>query len=66
MYAAMLQIPPEALWERVPGATQQDVRRWKQLADQGSAFDRLTGLLDDQMSMNGDEPSSQLIVPQSG
>ncbi|MBA2337297.1 MAG: phage portal protein [Acidimicrobiia bacterium] len=30
--AQMLGVPVEALWERVPGVTQQDVERWKALA----------------------------------
>lgn len=31
--AQMLGVPPEALWERIPGVTQQDVDRWKVLAE---------------------------------
>lgn len=46
--AAQLQIPPEALWERVPGATLQDVRRWKTMRAEGDSMSALTGLLDKQ------------------
>lgn len=35
--AEMLGIPPEALWERIPGATQQDIQLWKQLAAEADA-----------------------------
>jgi hypothetical protein len=34
----MLGIPPQELWERVPGATQQDVERWKAAADKGDSL----------------------------
>jgi hypothetical protein len=43
--AQMLQIPPEALWERVPGVTQQDIRRWKALRREGDAFQSLEARL---------------------
>jgi hypothetical protein len=41
----MLGIPPQELWERVPGATQQDVARWKAAAQQGDSFQVLADLL---------------------
>ncbi len=43
--AEMLGIPPEALWERIPGATQQDIQLWKQLAAQADSLGALTDLL---------------------
>lgn len=46
--AQMLGIPPEELWERVPGATTQDVQRWKKASQSGSSFDDLAALLDRQ------------------
>ena len=46
--ATMLGIPAQELWERVPGATQQDVERWKATAASGDAFANLTALLDRQ------------------
>jgi hypothetical protein len=46
--AAQLQVPPQALWERIPGATLQDVRRWKQMQTEGDSMAALTGLLDRQ------------------
>jgi hypothetical protein len=30
--ATMLMVPPEALWERLPGVTEQDIARWKVMA----------------------------------
>jgi predicted nuclease of predicted toxin-antitoxin system len=39
--ATMLGVPPQALWERIPGVTQQDVEKWKQLAEEN---DSLAGL----------------------
>ncbi|MEU8264924.1 phage portal protein [Micromonospora sp. NPDC048999] len=46
--AQMLGIPQQELWDRVPGATQQDVRRWKAAAAQGDALGNLTALLERQ------------------
>jgi hypothetical protein len=43
--ASLLGIPKQELWERVPGATQQDIARWKQAATQGDAFTALSDLL---------------------
>lgn len=44
----MLGIPPEELWERVPGATKADVARWKARAAEGDALASLTAVLDRQ------------------
>jgi hypothetical protein len=46
--AQMLQIPPQMLWDRIPGVTRQDVRRWKVEAAKGDALAGLTGMLDAQ------------------
>jgi hypothetical protein len=46
--AQMLQVPPQALWERIPGVTQTDVERWKQMAAEADAIGGLTALLDSQ------------------
>ena len=36
-----LGVPGEALWERIPGVTQVDVERWKQIAERGGALEDL-------------------------
>lgn len=46
----MLHIPPQELWERVPGATQQDIARWKAAAEQGDSMAWLNDLLERQAS----------------
>lgn len=46
--AQQLGVPDEALWERIPGATRQELRRWKSLRAQGDAIGDLTALLDRQ------------------
>lgn len=46
--AKMLQVPPQELWERIPGTTKQDIERWKAAAQQGDSFDQLAKLLDRQ------------------
>lgn len=45
----MLGVPPQELWERVPGVTQTDVERWKKAASEGDAMARLNGIIDKQM-----------------
>lgn len=39
--ADQLHIPVQALWERIPGVTQTDVQRWKQLAEDDDVFGAL-------------------------
>lgn len=58
----MLGIPPQELWERVPGATRQDVERWRSAAEQGDSFRALSDLLERQASGNGDQPTPALPV----
>jgi hypothetical protein len=41
----MLQVPPEVLWERIPGVTQQDVERWKAAAEKGDALGQMSKLI---------------------
>jgi len=63
--AQMLDIPPEALWERIPGVTQQDLQLFKQLASQADALTQLTGILEAQLAPappNG-QPTAPVGVP---
>lgn len=46
--AQMLGVPPQALWERVPHATQNEISRWKALAAEGDAIGNLAKVLDQQ------------------
>jgi hypothetical protein len=39
--ATMLGVPPQGLWEKIPGATKTDIDRWTQLAKQDDAIARL-------------------------
>jgi hypothetical protein len=48
--AQMLGVPPQELWERVPGVSQQDVDRWKAAAASGDAIGNLTAMLERQMA----------------
>lgn len=66
--AAQLQIPPEALWSKIPGVTRQEIRSWKEMRDQGDAMANLTGLLDRQAAPGAGAPGEQttpsgLILP---
>ncbi|MFC0547054.1 phage portal protein [Kutzneria chonburiensis] len=44
----MLQVPPEALWERVPGVTSSDVAAWKKMAEEADSFGNMMGVLNAQ------------------
>ena len=57
----MLGVPAQALWERVPGVSQQDVEAWKSLAASNGAFAQLTQLLSEQANPAPFEP--QPAVP---
>lgn len=46
----MLQVPAEELWERIPGVTQTDVKRWKAAAARGDAIQQLNARIDRQMN----------------
>lgn len=46
----MLGVPPQELWEKIPGVTQTDVARWKTTAEQGDAMGRLNGIIEKQMT----------------
>lgn len=43
--AQMLGVPPQELWDRLPGVTQQDVRRWRSAAEDDDVLANLQGLL---------------------
>lgn len=55
--AQMLGIPPQVLWEKIPGWTQQDVERAKAAAAQADSIGSLTALLDRQMGVVPAAPS---------
>lgn len=46
--AQMLSVPPEVLWERIPGVTDGDVERWKEAAGRQDSLAALAGVLDRQ------------------
>lgn len=52
----MLGVPPQELWERVPGVTQTDVERWKTAAEEGDAIRRLDGIIERQMAAPDESP----------
>lgn len=47
--AQMLGVPPQELWERIPGVTQTDVKRWKATAKQADSRSMLNEIIDRQM-----------------
>ncbi|MFC4335204.1 phage portal protein [Salininema proteolyticum] len=55
--ATLLEIPPRALWERIPGVTDTDLRRWEAMA----AEDDLTGRLAEMLESG--EPAAPVEEP---
>lgn len=55
--AQMLNVPPQALWDRIPGATRQDVVRWQKMAKEGDSLGQLTNLLNAQAGAPGGTPA---------
>lgn len=59
--ATMLGVPPRALWERIPGVTQQDLEMWEKKAEEdrknADSFAKLEGL------MNGANPGGSRANP---
>ena len=43
--ASQLQIPPRALWERIPGVTEQDLKKWEKLAAEGDLLGNLAEIV---------------------
>jgi hypothetical protein len=61
--AALLDVPKQALWGRIPGVNQTDVQEWKEIAQQGDALGNLTALLNAQSSdplPQGEPPTTSL------
>lgn len=46
----MLGVPADELWEKIPGVTQQDVKRWKAAAEKGDGMAQLKAIVDRQMA----------------
>lgn len=60
--ATMLSIPPQELWERIPGVTQQQVERWKATFKEGGALGDLQKMLDN-MQKNTDTGGGNDTTP---
>ena len=43
-YATMLGVPPQALWQRIPGVTKSDVDEWKALVGREAAAKRMAAV----------------------
>lgn len=46
--AQMLQVPPRALWTRIPGVSKSDADEWAAMAAEGDAFAQLSAMLNAQ------------------
>lgn len=45
-FSQMLGVPPEALWQRIPGVTKSDVDEWQSIASRSAAATRLQQVAD--------------------
>ncbi|MBA9002019.1 phage portal protein [Thermomonospora cellulosilytica] len=54
----MLGVPPQELWERVPGVSDDDIERWRAAAAEGDALANLTALLERQTAEPADDPEA--------
>ncbi|MFB4265311.1 phage portal protein [Nonomuraea sp. GTA35] len=58
----MLGVPPEELWEKIPGVTQTDVTRWKKTKSAADAFAQMNQMLERQMGLaDEDAPEPELV-----
>ncbi len=48
--ATQLEIPVQALWERLPGVTDQDLDRWRQMAEAANPLRDLQAMVDQQLA----------------
>lgn len=60
--AQMLQVPPQELWERIPGATKQDVERWRKAFEAGDSIAQMNAMLDRQANPGG-QPGGERTSP---
>lgn len=44
----MLQVPPQAVWEKIPGVTTTEVQEWRRLAEEADVLGALNATLDRQ------------------
>lgn len=58
----MLNVPPQELWEKIPGVTQTDVVRWKAAAEKADAFAHLDQMLERQMGPAQAMPESERVA----
>lgn len=62
--ATMLDVPKQALWERVPGVTTTEVQEWRKLAEEGDALAILNATLDRQAV--AEVPAAPVAPPTNG
>lgn len=56
--ATLLGVPAQALWERIPDVTDQDLETWKQMAKEDDLFGRLEASLNAQPGGNRPDPAT--------
>jgi hypothetical protein len=61
--AQMLQVPPQELWEKIPGVTRQDVKRWQETWKAGDPVQEMNDILSRQAGGRETRTSSGLILP---
>lgn len=53
--AAQLSVPVQALWERIPGVTDQDIARWVQMDSQAGVVEELRAMVESMRAEHGEQ-----------
>lgn len=61
--ATQLGIPPEALWEKIPGVTDQDIDRWKEMRSEADVMGNLEAIVNGSPEVPGAVPAGNGANP---
>jgi hypothetical protein len=62
----LLDVPPEAAWELIPGVTDQDIERWRNMAKTGDGLAALTAALTRQTTPNAPATPAEAVQQAQG
>jgi hypothetical protein len=62
----LLDVPPEAAWELIPGVTDQDIERWRNMAKTGDGLAALTAALTRQTAPNAPGTPAEAVQQAQG
>jgi hypothetical protein len=62
----MMDVPPEATWEMVPGVTDTDIKRWRTMAKTNDGLAALTAALTRQTTPNAPTTPAEAVQQAQG